>query len=301
MALVPKGQAMAMASMNPGFGFQGQGFGPQYMYNGGQMVGPMAADAGFGGFNSRFDQVGAVATDVTTVVPGTNTTVVKHICANCGVLRSRKFQAENPIEAGEVAPISYCNKCEKHIKSTDDESSESEVEVRKGKKLKNKKSQIVAKKESSKKTEFVKSVAPSADTHFLHTCAQCGRARSKKYQLRHPIKKGQAPPPAFCGRCQKDETSSEDSNASDSDSGSEELLLKNRTRGKNVDIRERVVKKTEVSWQPIRYKPHHLTAVSFLWIHSLEHQGHTCHHISSLLTVMILSTSVQAITAACQS
>lgn len=246
MALLPKSQIMEMG------GFPQQGFGPQYMYP--PQMGPHMMMGGFGGFNSRYEP--ARPTEVTTVVPGTNVTVARHICANCGTLRSRKFQAENPIEPGEVAPISYCRKCEKEIKSTDSEDSEYDIDFGKGKKPKVKKvdtsSKRVEKKapknklhkkasKSSIKVEKTVLVVDKADTAFLHTCAQCGKARSRKYQARHPIKKGQPPTPAFCGKCQKEETSSEDSAASDSEDESDDSIQSRRRGGdRYIKTKEKV-------------------------------------------------------------
>jgi len=68
--------------------------------------------------------------------PRTNFTVTKHICANCGNLRSRKYQSEHPIVAGEVPTPAFCRKCQKDASSTDDESDGSEVTSRKSKKSK---------------------------------------------------------------------------------------------------------------------------------------------------------------------
>ena len=47
-----------------------------------------------------------------------------------------------------------------------------------------------------------------------HVCAECGRLRSRKYQQENPLKPGETPTPAFCKKCQKDVTSTEESDAS---------------------------------------------------------------------------------------
>jgi len=47
-----------------------------------------------------------------------------------------------------------------------------------------------------------------------HVCAECGRLRSRKYQLENPLKPGETPSPAFCKKCQKDVTSTEESDTS---------------------------------------------------------------------------------------
>ena len=54
-----------------------------------------------------------------------NFTITKHICANCGRLRSRKYQAGNPIIAGEVPTPAFCRKCQKDSSSTEAESDSS--------------------------------------------------------------------------------------------------------------------------------------------------------------------------------
>lgn len=47
-----------------------------------------------------------------------------------------------------------------------------------------------------------------------HVCAECGKLRSRKYQHENPLKPGETPPPAFCKKCQKDVTSTEESDTS---------------------------------------------------------------------------------------
>lgn len=64
----------------------------------------------------------------------------------------------------------------------------------------------------------------SANTHVnstsitiaKHICVSCGRLRSHKYHHKNPIKPGDVPPPAFCGKCQKEATSTEGSRSRDS-------------------------------------------------------------------------------------
>lgn len=71
-----------------------------------------------------------------------NYTSTQHICANCKKLRSRKYQAENPIIAGEMPVLSFCRKCQKDTSSTEDTSDGSEYynrTARKSKKSVNKK------------------------------------------------------------------------------------------------------------------------------------------------------------------
>lgn len=131
LALVP-----APAKSNTGFvgpnGYAPPGLGQQYMYGGGRgpmmggMMGGMMQQPqpqmgmGFGGFNSQYDRPQPV--EVTQVNPATNpatNTITRHVCAGCGTLRSRKFQAENPLGPGEVPPISYCRKCQKEETSSE--------------------------------------------------------------------------------------------------------------------------------------------------------------------------------------
>jgi hypothetical protein len=54
----------------------------------------------------------------------------------------------------------------------------------------------------------------SPATVTKHICAECGRLRSRKYQEEHPLKPGESPTLAFCRRCPKDVTSTEDSESS---------------------------------------------------------------------------------------
>ena len=127
MALVPQQARSNIGSIGPN-GFVPPGFRQQFMYRGergpvmGEMVmQPQPIGMGFGGFNSLYDRPQPLPVEIAQVNPATSITVTRHVCAGCGTLRSRKFQAENPLEPGELPPISYCRKCEKEIKSTDDE------------------------------------------------------------------------------------------------------------------------------------------------------------------------------------
>ena len=47
-----------------------------------------------------------------------------------------------------------------------------------------------------------------------HTCASCGKFRSPSYQNLHPLTRGEIPKPAICGRCRRQQTSSEGSDRS---------------------------------------------------------------------------------------
>ena len=69
--------------------------------------------------------------------------------------------------------------------------------------------------------QFIANSAPPSEvasqtsvTMAKHVCAECGRLRSRKYQHENPLKPGETPTPAFCKKCQKDVTSTEESDAS---------------------------------------------------------------------------------------
>ena len=50
----------------------------------------------------------------------TTITLIKHICANCGRVRSKKYHHEHPIQPGEAPVPSFCRKCQKDASSTSD-------------------------------------------------------------------------------------------------------------------------------------------------------------------------------------
>ena len=50
--------------------------------------------------------------------PRTIVTITKHICANCGRLRSKKYHYNNPIKPGENPTPIFCKKCQKDASST---------------------------------------------------------------------------------------------------------------------------------------------------------------------------------------
>jgi hypothetical protein len=54
-----------------------------------------------------------------------------------------------------------------------------------------------------------------------HTCANCGRIRSKRYYAEHPIKPGEIPIQEFCRKCQKDASSTSNSSSYDLGRGRE--------------------------------------------------------------------------------
>ncbi len=62
--------------------------------------------------------------------------VTKHVCAECGRLRSRKYHYDNPLKLGEIPTPAFCRKCQKDVSSTSESSTVGET---KGKKKKTKK------------------------------------------------------------------------------------------------------------------------------------------------------------------
>ncbi|OBT42630.1 hypothetical protein VE00_06062 [Pseudogymnoascus sp. WSF 3629] len=187
-----------------------------FMYGGQPQMLPMMGNNGFGGFNSQNDKSAPVAAPVVTP---TSITVTRHLCANCGNLRSRKYQAAHPLQAGDTAPVSFCRKCEKEFRSTD-----SEVEVE----IPPKRSKKHYREKHIKKVVYEKDLFPAT-----HICAQCGNPRSRKYQATHPINAGETPPVSYCGKCQKEVTSSEDS------AGSEGETVTYVTKGRNTHETDR--------------------------------------------------------------
>ena len=272
LALVPKGTSIGAAIGNTGYvgGACPPGTYGQFPMGGMMMAPPMGMGMGmgaFGGFNSQYDK----PVDVTNVNPTANGSpawTAQHACAGCGRLRSKKFQQENPLEVGEMPPISYCRRCEKEIKSTDDEDSDNDRGRSKHKKHNkvrrtsrssykrkskpevvvqefivkekhHKKSKKHKKEKDSSEEESKSSVSKEAAAH-LHICANCKNPRSKKYQVRHPIKKGETPPPGFCGKCQKEETSSDDeSDESNESEGEEDITSVLSQKGSFVTVSSR--------------------------------------------------------------
>lgn len=70
-----------------------------------------------------------------TNTPKTTTTVMinKHVCANCGRIRSRRYHHDNPLKPGENPVPGFCHKCQR------DESSLSGKEGKEGKESKDNK------------------------------------------------------------------------------------------------------------------------------------------------------------------
>jgi hypothetical protein len=247
LALLPKIPGGPVPMMQQG-GFGG--FPQSFMYGSPPQMAPQMApqmmpmmnNMGFGGFNSQYDKPAAAPApvEVTTVTPTTSITITRHICANCGALRSRKYQALHPLQPGEVPPISYCRKCEKEINSTASES-DIVVELSKNQMRRNRRHRDIE--------------VDKMGLSNLHVCAQCGNPRSRKYQARHPLRQGETPPVTYCGKCQKDVTSSEDSNASESDDDTPVGYDKGgyeKRRERHLIRRHSVSGKMKISLSPLR-------------------------------------------------
>lgn len=67
-----------------------------------------------------------------------------------------------------------------------------------------------------------------------HICENCGRLRSKKYHHNNPIKPGENPPPAFCKKCQKDASSTSDSDTSERPPKTKQKKKKTKTKKKQT-------------------------------------------------------------------
>ena len=63
----------------------------------------------------------SIASKEEEVVPKTTITIAKHICANCGRIRSRKYHHEHPIKPGETPIPAFCRKCQRDASSTSSE------------------------------------------------------------------------------------------------------------------------------------------------------------------------------------
>ncbi|OAF54878.2 hypothetical protein VC83_08610 [Pseudogymnoascus destructans] len=213
---VPTGHGPPPMMHQGHFGYPQQPF----MYGGQPQMVSMMGNTGFGGFNSQYDKPAPATAPVATP---TSITVTRHLCANCGNLRSRKYQAAHPLQAGDTAPVSFCRKCEKEFRSTD-----SEIEIELPLKKSRRHYRKVQREKHIKKVVYEKDLFPAT-----HICAQCGNPRSRKYQATHPINAGETPPVSYCGKCQKQVTSSEDS------AGSEGETVTYVTKGRNTHETDR--------------------------------------------------------------
>jgi len=62
-----------------------------------------------------------------SMVTKTTITIAKHVCANCGRIRSKKYHHENPIKLGEAPMHGFCRKCQRDASSTSSEDRVSEL------------------------------------------------------------------------------------------------------------------------------------------------------------------------------
>jgi hypothetical protein len=60
----------------------------------------------------------------TDISSKTTITITKHICANCGRLRSRKYHKDHPICPGREPAPEFCGKCQKDVSCTDSSDTE---------------------------------------------------------------------------------------------------------------------------------------------------------------------------------
>lgn len=84
------------------------------------------------------------------VATKTTITIVKHVCANCGRLRSRKYHQEHPIKEGDVPEAAFCRKCQRNASSTSESSDDEREELKRKKKEKKKKSEKHKTKDKNK-------------------------------------------------------------------------------------------------------------------------------------------------------
>lgn len=80
------------------------------------------------------DPFGAQNGGEKVIATKTTVTIVKHVCAHCGRLRSRKYHHEHPIKDGEIPAPAFCRKCQRDSSSTSESSSSGREERRKEKK-----------------------------------------------------------------------------------------------------------------------------------------------------------------------
>lgn len=84
------------------------------------------------------------------------------------------------------------------------------------------------KAKTENKTEV--KISRTTITVTKHICAQCGRVRSNKYHHRNPITPGVEPVPAFCGKCQREASST--SGSDDDRKSKEKKDSKNKSKKK---------------------------------------------------------------------
>ena len=118
----------------------------------------------------------------TATASKTTITITKHICANCGRLRSRRYHHEHPISPGKEPAPEFCGKCQRDVSCTDTEDSERELK-RKEKKSKHKK--------VGKEKQRVSSTPTYIDSESVnHSCGRSmsrALARRSRHDLRYEV------------------------------------------------------------------------------------------------------------------
>jgi hypothetical protein len=79
-----------------------------------------------------------------------------------------------------------------------------------------------------------------------HICVSCKKPRSRKYQREHPLKPGESPAVAFCRKCQKDATSTEQSD--DTEAYSRKKKHEDKKKRQNKDVVSLVSHLSLKSW-----------------------------------------------------
>lgn len=97
---------------------------------------------------NSLDRKGKAKENDNVVETKTTITIIKHVCAGCGRLRSRKYHHEHPIKEGETLAPDYCRKCQKDASSTSESSDTEREEHSKAKKNRKKKKKVLSKKKS---------------------------------------------------------------------------------------------------------------------------------------------------------
>jgi hypothetical protein len=85
----------------------------------------------------------ALKTKAEPVTSRTTITITKHICSQCGRLRSRQYHRENPIQPGVEPAPDFCRKCQRDASETSCSDKSTKPGNKKRKNKKNKKNQKV--------------------------------------------------------------------------------------------------------------------------------------------------------------
>ncbi|KAL5329660.1 hypothetical protein ACEPPN_003175 [Leptodophora sp. 'Broadleaf-Isolate-01'] len=76
-----------------------------------------------------------VAEETTTKI---KIATARHVCGDCGRLRSRKYHHDHPLKPGEIPELAFCRKCQKDASSTSESSGKEVDKVKKKRKTKKK-------------------------------------------------------------------------------------------------------------------------------------------------------------------